>query len=320
MRILLIAGGWSGEREVSLAGAAGLRTALSNLGHEVIDFDPSTEFDQLCDRAAECDFAFINLHGSPGEDGLVQALLESVNCPYQGADPRGSMLALDKAASKQVFRSHGLSTADWVYLPVPPEGYENGLELPLRYPLFVKPNIGGSSVCMSRVDTPDQLPAALKCVFDFGEKPLVEEAVISDDRCEAQEVTCAVLGDEALPPILIRPAEKSAFFDYHSKYTADAAEEICPAPIARDETSAIQEAALKAHRVLGLRGCSRADFILKDGIATLLEVNTLPGMTQTSLLPQAAAAAGYSFEELLARLIELGISDASNGDDTDNDD
>ncbi len=301
MRVLLIAGGWSTERDVSLSGAKAVGTALTNLGHEVLPLDPSRDFAGLLDAARDADFAYIALHGSPGEDGLIQAMLETVGCPYQGAGPAGSFLALNKAASKAIFEREKLQSANWEFLTEPPEA---GWQPKTGYPLFAKPNLGGSSPGMSKVLNESELAPALETIFGMGEEALLEEYI------EGVELTCAVLGDEALPLVLIRP-KVGDFFTYESKYQAGKAEEICPAPVDEALTRRIQKTSLAAHKALGLTGYSRADFIVDaDGEPWLLEVNTLPGMTPTSRLPQEAAAVGLSFEDLIERLLELGIAQA----------
>ncbi len=298
MRILLIAGGWSSEREVSLSGARGIEKALCALGHDVTRFDPARSMDGLLEAAATHEFAFINLHGSPGEDGLVQAMLETAGCPYQGAGPAGSFLALNKAVAKQIFSRCGLPTPPWIFLPAMPEP---GWQPSLGYPLFVKSNTGGSSLGLSRVDDAAMLHEAMQAIFDTGDEVIIEPSV------EGVEVTCGILGNAPLPPVLIQPESGAGFFDYTAKYTPGAAREICPAPIPDEITHEVQRMALEAHMALGLSGYSRADFIYApDGGLHLLEVNTLPGMTPTSLLPQEAAAVGYTFEDLIAELIRLG--------------
>lgn len=305
MRVLLIAGGWSSEREVALSGAKGIREALQTLGHEVDFLDPALEFGQLVSRARAADFAFINLHGSPGEDGLLQAMLERAGCPYQGAGPAGSFLALNKAAAKIIFRDHGITTPAWEFLTADP-----GPDwLPaFGLPAFVKTNTGGSSLDMGRAETPAELRALVSGLTAKGCEVLVEEALAG------VELTCAVLGDEPLPPIMIRPLTKgSVFFDYQSKYAQGGAEELCPAPVDDSVIRALQENALAAHRALGIEGVSRSDFIRHEDTLYLLEVNTLPGMTPTSLLPKAAAAAGMDFPALIARLMELGLKRAEKG-------
>jgi len=299
MHVILIAGGWSDERDVSLSGAKKIRASLDELGHDVTFFDPADDFRNLLSIARNADFAFINLHGTPGEDGLIQAVLDKAGCPYQGAGPAASYLALNKAASKEVFEANGIQTPDW-QLVTPTQGRETPLELPL--PVFVKPDKGGSSLGMSLVRTAEEFPAALDKVFALCQSALVETFI------PGVELTCGILGKEALPLIMITPRDGSDFFDYENKYADNGAEEICPAPVDEALTSSIQEQMLVAHAALGLTGYSRGDFIATaDGEAYLLEVNTLPGMTPTSLLPRAAAHVGYSFTELIGELIRLGL-------------
>lgn len=298
MKVLLVAGGWSSERAVSLSGAAQIEKALTSLGHDVVPHDLSRNFPEFVTAARACDFAFLNLHGAPGEDGLPQALLDAAGVPYQGSGPAGSFLALNKAASKQLYAQAGLDTPRWAFLP---RGSAADFTPEFPLPWFVKPNLGGSSIHMSLVRTASDLPAALTRVFASGDDALIEEGL------SGPELTCAVLGDCALPPILIRP-KAGEFFDYASKYQPDAAEELCPAPVAAEVTEALCRTSLAAHAALGLSGYSRSDFILTDGRLKLLETNTLPGMTPTSLLPRSAQAAGLTFADLIARLIELGLA------------
>jgi D-alanine-D-alanine ligase len=298
MNILLLAGGWSNEREVSLRGAAQIEQALLSRGHTVTLFDPTEKFDQLLAVAANHDVAFINMHGAPGEDGLAQAMLDRAGCPYQGSDAAGSLLALHKAAAKQFFRSGGLNTADWIYLPVRPEP---GWRPHIEYPLFVKSNSGGSSVHAYNVNDGRDLDLALAALFDAGQEALIEP------RLSGRELTCGVLGNEALPPVLITPGGK--FFDYNSKYAADGALEQCPAPIDPKIDAQVRHMALAAHNCLGLRGYSRSDFILTpDEKLFILEINTIPGMTATSLVPKEAAAIGLDFAGLIERLLELALA------------
>ncbi|MDR3641904.1 MAG: D-alanine--D-alanine ligase [Humidesulfovibrio sp.] len=300
MRMILIAGGWSTERAVSLSGATGISAALTRLGHEVRFLDPAFDFAEIIPLAKEADFAFLNLHGSPGEDGLIQALLEEADCPYQGAGPKASFLALNKAATKAVYAKNGLRTPNWqLFAHIP--GEKHTLKLPR--PLFVKPNAGGSSVGMSRVDEGEDFEAALQKVYVLGEAALVESCV--SGGCE---LTCAVLGEAALPPIMIRPRPGTVFFDYANKYDKDGAEEICPAPVDAALTAEVQAMSLAAHKALGIAGYSRSDFMIDaKGTPFILETNTLPGMTATSLLPRAAAVVGLDFDALVAELVRLGL-------------
>lgn len=298
MKILLIAGGWSSEREISLVGARGMQDALTQRGHDVTFFDLLHDFDRLLECARAHDFALINLHGAPGEDGLVQAMLERADCPYQGSGPAGSFLALNKAAAKQIFRQAGLPTADWALLPQRPAP---DWEPPFGWPVFAKSNTGGSSLHLGRAACRAELDPILDEIFAAGECALIEP------QLSGREVTCGVLGEEALAPILIEPVA-GEFFDFTSKYARGGAREICPAPLPDAITAEVRRLALAAHTALGLADYSRTDFILgADGSLHLLEVNTLPGMTPTSLVPQEAAVAGLDFGQLLERLIELGL-------------
>lgn len=300
MRMILIAGGWSAEREVSLSGARGIGQALTRLGHEVRLLDPATDFAGLIPAAREADFAFLNLHGSPGEDGLIQAMLEEAGCPYQGAGPKASFLALNKAAAKALYEARGLRTPAWrLYTGIAGEDRA----CPLPWPVFVKPNTGGSSLGMSRVERPEDFGPALDKVFALGQAALAEACV------PGMELTCAVLDHRPLPVILIRPRAGTVFFDYENKYAADGAEEICPAPVEAALAAEVQDMSLAAHRVLGIEGYSRSDFMVDaDGRPHILETNTLPGMTPTSLLPKAAKAQGMDFDALVAELVRLGLA------------
>jgi D-alanine-D-alanine ligase len=298
MNILLIAGGWSAERDVSLRGAEQIEAALRRLGHKVRRFDPEAGLEGLFAAAQGHDFAFLNLHGSPGEDGLIQAMLETIPLPYQGARPHGSLLALDKAAAKAMYLRAGLTTPAWELLPTP---HPTSWRPRLPYPLVLKPNRGGSSIGVVFVHNEKELLRAL------ADPTLACLDLVAEVCIHGQELTCGVLEGYTLPPILIRP-KAGKFFDYTSKYVPGASEEICPAPIGGSLTAQIHDMAAAAHRALGLADYSRSDFILDEtGRLWLLETNTLPGMTATSLLPQEAQAVGLSFEDLLEELIRLGL-------------
>jgi len=302
LKVLLVAGGWSPEREVSLNGAEIIEKTLKARGHAVSFYDLSDGFEGLGVLAKKVDVAFINLHGSPGEDGLVQAFLGRFACPYQGSDPAGSFLALHKYAAKALFQEAGLRTAKGFFLAQMPTEEEqiSSLDKGFSYPFFVKSNNGGSSLHLYRAQDKSELFTALGKIFKAGHEALVEELVVG------QEVTCGVLGEKALPPILIIP--KAEFFDFADKYSDDGAEEICPAPIGDVMTQEVQAMAIKAHKVLGLSDYSRSDFIMtSDKKLYLLETNTLPGMTSTSLVPKEAKSAGLEFHELLESLLALAM-------------
>ncbi len=299
MRILLIAGGWSNEREIALLGAEQISAALTTLGHEVVPFDPRTRLRELITQAVTCDFAFINLHGSPGEDGLIQSMLEQIGIPYQGASPAASQLALNKAVTKTFFVRHGLPTPPWEFFPRSNRAVSG--QPAFGYPRVIKPNNGGSSVGISIVENEE----AFREVLNSPE--MACEDLLVEPRITGREITCAVLDETPLPPVLITP-KKGTFFDYSSKYDSLGAEEICPAPLSPALTRTVQDMALSAHHALGIDDYSRTDFLLDtEENLFLLEVNTLPGMTTASLLPKEAAAAGISFKNLIARLIDLGM-------------
>lgn len=302
--IALIAGGISSEREVSLNSGRQVYEALDKQKYEVIRYDPKYDLERLVTDASIIDAAMVILHGPHGEDGTVQGLLELLNIPYQGSGVLGSALAMNKLASKQMYSLHGIPVPEYIVLksgvPVEPEQIIARVGLPL----VVKPVLAGSSIGMSLVGEPDTLQAALDKAFNHDTNVLVEAYI------EGTEITCGVLGNdelESLPPIEIIPDKTHAFFDYEAKYTAGITEEICPARIDPDLTAEAQDLAGKAHRALFCKGYSRTDMILSQGKFFVLETNTIPGMTPTSLFPQAAQTAGISFSRLLDRLIELGI-------------
>ena len=295
-KIALLCGGNSPEREVSLKGGRAVAEALAKRGYPFEVFDPAKDLPALCRRAREFDLAFPVLHGPGGEDGTIQGFLESLGLPYLGAGVLGSALAMDKALSKLLYREAGLKVPQGVVVS------KGEVSFRVAFPAVVKPVSQGSSVGISIVKDEAELFRALELAFRYEERVLVEEYV------SGRELTVPVLGEEALPVVEIRPGEGHDFFDYQAKYTPGATEEICPAPIPEGVARAAQEAALIAHRALRLRHLSRTDLILTEaGELFVLETNTLPGMTETSLFPLAARAVGLTFEDLVERLISLAL-------------
>ncbi|MBU1172678.1 MAG: D-alanine--D-alanine ligase [Proteobacteria bacterium] len=303
--LALISGGFSSEREVSISGGNQVFDALDKDKYLIQRYDPKFDLIRLVTDAPDIDVALIILHGPYGEDGTIQGMLELLDIPYQGSGVLGSALAIDKVASKKIFEQNNL--------PVPPyriarKGMafdENECLHELGLPLFVKPATGGSSIGMSRVASGNDLGTALEKAFEYDDVILIERFI------KGTELTCSVIGNEdltALPLIEIIPANPSStFFDYEAKYSPGGATEICPARISDDLTQTMQALSIKAHKALGLRGYSRTDMILSDGSFYILETNTIPGMTRTSLLPLSAKTAGISFSQLLDRLIELAL-------------
>lgn len=305
IQVALLAGGRSGEREVSLAGAAGFEAAIDKKKYDLRRYDPKTDLGLLAADAASIDVAFILLHGTYGEDGTIQGYLDLLDIPYQGSGVLGSALAMDKNMSKSLYRLHGLPVADWEMAR--PEDKDDGGRLlqRLHFPLVIKPVREGSSLGMTIAHDMHQLEKGICLAYEHDSEVMVEQFITG------REITVGVLGNEELTPlplVEIIPGEKFAFFDYEAKYEKGASEEICPADVEADIAAKAQQYGLAAHRGLQLRGYSRTDMILaEDGSLILLETNTIPGMTPTSLFPQAARAAGLDFTVLIDRLLELAL-------------
>lgn len=304
IRLALIAGGTSDEREVSLRGAAGVAQALDPDRYEVVRYDPATDLARIANDAATIDVAFLLLHGVNGEDGTIQGFLDLLGIPYQGAGVLGSALAMDKNLAKTMYRLNGLPVAPWIMV-APHDLRDTGRILAeVGLPCVVKPVRQGSSIGMSIVREPGKLPEALRLALRHDSEVMVEQYI------KGRELTAGVLGNdhpEALPLIEIIPDTRYEFFDYEAKYQPGASREICPAEVSDAVRHKAQDYAVLAHRCLQLRGYSRTDMILAGDELYLLETNTIPGMTPTSLLPQAAAAVGYPFSALLDRLIGLAL-------------
>ena len=306
LRLALLAGGKSGEREVSLAGARGVLAALDKEKYEVRQYDPAVDLARLAQDAAELDVAFILLHGPLGEDGSVQGFLDLLGLPYQGSGVLGSAMAMNKNMAKILYRQAGLRVAEWRMASPQDMNDPASLAAGLRFPVVVKPVAQGSSLGMSIVRDREGLAAGLRQAFGYDKEVMVEEFI------RGREITGGVLGNDslqALPLVEIIPNKEYAFFDYEAKYKAGASREICPADFSAEITGKAQDYAVRAHRALRLRGYSRTDMIVSEqGEVFVIETNTIPGMTPTSLLPQAALAAGFSFPQLLDLLIGLALA------------
>ncbi len=304
LTVALLSGGISSEREVSINSGNQVFEALDKEKYEIIRYDPQTDIARLVADASKIDVALIILHGLYGEDGTVQGLLDLLNIPYQGSGVLGSAIAMNKVISKQLFQKHGLPIPEYIIAKKGDTIDPAYCQKQIGLPMVVKPAEGGSSVGMSIVKTEDTLKSALKKAFEYDETVLIESYI------KGIEITGGVIGNkdlQALPIIEIIPDEKHDFFDYEAKYTAGITQEICPARIDDSLTVQAQTYAKMAHQALSCEGYSRTDMILRDNDIYVLETNTIPGMTPTSLLPQAAHAAGLDFGQLLDRLIELGI-------------
>ena len=304
LTIALLSGGISSEREVSISSGDQVYDALDHKKYDIIRYDPKTDLPQLVADASKIDAALIILHGPFGEDGTVQGLLDLLDIPYQGSGVLGSALAMNKLASKHLYEKSGLLVPSYVVIEQNDILDADACVKRLGLPLVVKPVGSGSSVGISIVKSKDSLKEAVDKAFEQDSTVLIEAFI------DGIELTGGVIGNdplEALPIIEIIPSESFDFFDYEAKYTAGATTEICPARINDVMTKKAREIAKTAHKTLFCKGYSRTDMILKDQDIYVLETNTIPGMTATSLLPLAAGKAGIPFGQLLDRLIELSI-------------
>ena len=317
-RVGILLGGTSAEREVSLASGRGVAAALEGAGCEVQCFDYGAPQEQargsIAARMLEAlqsgplagvEVIFNALHGGAGEDGRIQALLELAGIPYTGSGPLASALTMDKWLTKQIARAAGVTVPEGLLWrsgdTTPPEVLAAEWNGRLGHPLVVKPVDQGSTVGFSLVRETEELGEALRAAAAFGESVLVEAYI------PGREVTVAVLGGEALPVVEIVPVH--GVYDYDCKYTPGLSRYHCPAELERGTAQALQEAALEVFRRLQHRDYSRMDFRLsEEGRPYLLEGNTLPGFTATSLVPKAAAAVGIGFETLCVRLVEAALA------------
>jgi D-alanine-D-alanine ligase len=293
-KIAVLMGGPGSERDVSLATARGVSKALRSLGAEVVDVDVRDGNFQL---PQDADLAFLTIHGTFGEDGQIQAILAQRGIPYTGDGIEESRLTFDKIRSKEKFRAHGVRTPDW-------EVIQPGQRPTISLPIVVKPPRQGSTVGVVVVKNVSELESAMAEAAKYDRELLIEKFV------PGRELTIGILGDQALPVLEIIP--KGGFYDFATKYpflnpqSGASAEHVCPAKIDSAKTKEIQELALRAFRALGLQVYARVDAILSEtGEPFVLEANTIPGMTEASLLPEAAAAAGLSYVDLCRRIIEL---------------
>ncbi len=293
LHITVMLGGPSAEREVSLRTGAAVAESLRSLGHQVDELDPQKPGWVL---PPGTDVVFLALHGTYGEDGTVQTELEKLGVPYTGCGVEASRLAFDKVLTKQRCLDAQVPTAPFAVL----SWAEEPMPAHLQPPLVLKPVRQGSSVGLQFVDTKEQWPAALRESLKY------DTEVLAEERIMGRETTVGILGGEVLPVVEVRP--KQGAYDYTNKYTAGNTEYLCPAPFEAGVTAQIQAAALGAFTAIGGRDYARVDVMVREnGSPVVLEVNTLPGMTVTSLLPKAAGAAGLTYSDLCQRMINLAL-------------
>jgi D-alanine-D-alanine ligase len=297
-KIAVLMGGPGNERKVSLASGAGVANALRGLGADVTEVDVAgAEFD----LPAGTEIAFNVIHGTFGEDGQVQRILEARGVRYTGEGVAGSEIAIDKIATKQRFLERGVPTAGFEIL-------RDGAAPTVSLPYVVKAPREGSSVGVYIVRDAGKVAETMREAWQFGRELLVEQFI------RGRELTVGIIGDEALPAVEIRPKREGDFYDFANKYNflnpqAAGADHFCPAMLSPEVTRRVQDVALAAKNALDLEVYSRVDVLLTDDDSPfVLEINTIPGMTPVSLLPEAAAAAGISYAELCARVIELSIA------------
>jgi D-alanine-D-alanine ligase len=333
VKITVLMGGTSAERDVSIASGVRIAVALRSRGHEVISLDTAlgviddatekrllaagvqqappdlASLAAMSERSLSpmlgtlpqvraADVVFLALHGGQGEDGTLQALFDLSGVRYTGTGQLGSAIAMDKDISKRLFRDNGVRTADWLMAPATAAQ----VEAKLGFPVVVKPSKQGSTVGLTLVREPHELEAAIVEAYRYDDEVMLEQFI------RGREVTVGILGTKALP--IGEIISKHELYDYECKYTPGMAVEEFPAKLDAAVAAVVQDQAVRAFRALKLRGYARIDFRLDDsGGCFCLEANTLPGMTGTSLIPQAAAAAGISFPELCERIVQLATTE-----------
>lgn len=298
-KIGVLMGGLSSERAVSLASGNAILEALREKGYHPIAIDVGRDVaEKLSAQAVEV--AFIALHGKFGEDGAIQGMLEVMGIPYTGSGILASAIGMNKTVSKQVFRSRGLLVGPYEVIYDGDTARAGAVIDGLQFPVVVKPHAEGSSVGVSLVFRKEEVAQALALAFEYGNEILIEKFI------KGKEVQVGILGDRALGAIEIVP--KRAFYDYKAKYEKGMSDHFFPARIPEAVYERTLEAGLAAHRAIGCRGYSRVDFIIDEaGAPHILEVNTLPGMTATSLLPDIAKGVGISFPDLVEEILRLAL-------------
>jgi D-alanine-D-alanine ligase len=309
VKVAVLKGGRSLERGVSLRSGARVEDALERLGHEVLPIDVGSD---LVKRlvAERPDVAFVAMHGVGGEDGTVQELLEILGVPFTGPGAAACARCMDKVQAKDAIEEAGLQTPDWfafnqtAFREFGAADALGRLEETLGFPLVVKPSRGGSSLGVKFAASPAEVPQALVSAFSYDDRVLLERFV------DGRELAVSVLGDEPLPVVeaILLQGDR---YDFEARYEIGRTRFVCPAELSPEEERAVTEAALQTYRALGCTGFARIDLILGEGGPWLLEANAIPGLTDTSLLPQAAEAAGLSFEQLVERILDLALKPAA---------
>jgi D-alanine-D-alanine ligase len=303
-RVAVLKGGRSLERQVSLRSGARVQDALERLGHEVVAIDAGLDLVRRL-RAANPDVAFVAMHGRDGEDGTAQELLEIAGVPYTGSGVLPCIRAADKVLAKHLMGEAGIPTPEFfafsetAFRDLGAADLLPAMEERLDFPIVVKPASGGSALGIRFARSADDVPGALVSAFSYDSKVLLERYVAGRD------LAVSVLDDEPLPVVEAIPRDED-FYDFESRYEIGRTDFVCPADLPGDATERAQELALRTYKLLGLEGFGRVDLMLDEsGDLWVLEANPIPGLTDTSLLPQAAEAAGVGFDQLVERILEL---------------
>lgn len=298
MKIGVIMGGISSEREVSLNSGKEIMNYIDKDKYEVVPIVIDKKDDVIV-KGKDVDFAFIALHGKFGEDGTIQAALETMDIPYSGCGPLASGVCMDKDITKKILKSAGIKTADWLSVRSLDEIDYNYIEK-MGYPVVVKPNCGGSSVATNIIKKKEDIESAVKLAFEYDKEVMIEEYIKGD------EITCCILNGKVLPLIAIKP--KAEFFDYTAKYADGGSDEVI-IEFEDELQKEIEAMALECWKVLKCSVYVRVDMIIKNGVPYVLELNTLPGMTKNSLFPKSANAVNMSFTELLDKIIDYSLKE-----------
>ena len=294
----ILTGGESAEREISLKTCEAVNNACKKLGYSTIIIEIDGNVVDFIPKLENVDYVFIALHGGNGENGVIQGLLDSIKIPYNGSGVLASSVGMEKSMTKQIARCFGINTPEWTVFKDINESIDYH---PKNYPVVVKPSADGSTVGLSIVNKNDELKKAIRLADNYNGHIMAEEYI------KGRELTVTIIGQKAYPIVEIRP--KHDLYDYECKYEKGMSEYYCPAEISEELTKSIQLDAVKIYNTIQCSGYARADFILdKNNVPWFLEINTLPGMTETSLVPKSAKANGISFSKLIEMIINEAIS------------
>lgn len=300
MKIGILIGGDSSEREVSIASGRSIENACIALGHEVVRLDPKDGLEKIKSLLLKVDLVFNGLHGGDGENGKISKYLEDLGVVFTGSDSVSSEICMNKDKAKRIAANNNVLTPEWVL--VTNEALSGNIGQ-LNFPIVVKPNDQGSTLGLSIINSKSQLKGAFKVANSFASSVMYEQHI------QGREITCSIVGNIAYPIVEIIP--KHEIYDYECKYTKGMSKYICPAEINKNISSYIKEISLKIHKLLGCRHYSRVDFLLdRNNDPWFLEINTLPGMTETSLLPKSLESAGVNFNQIIEKIIEEAMDNS----------